>query len=246
MRAAQPKQQTSISYLVPAFNEESNLLDTIQEINSLSSIIPNYEIIIVDDGSTDSTARIISEIAANQKNVKPLYNGVNLGFGASYRVAYQYATKNFCMLVPADNAHPAHTLEPIISKLGCADIVIPFVSNPQARTKSRQIISRLFVGILNTTMGLDIPYYNGLVAHRTELLQSLQTKTSGFAYQAEILVKLIKQGATYTLVATEISERPTGRSNAFKFKNIVQVVGTIIHLIVFAKTRKFGASGAQN
>jgi glycosyltransferase involved in cell wall biosynthesis len=222
----------SISYLVPAYNEEKNLKQTVAEILGLSKRLSDYEIVIVDDGSRDSTNKIITKLKKNIEKIVHVRHEKNMGFGAAYRTAYMHSTKNYCMLVPADNSHPADTLIPIIMAAGEADIVIPYVINPEARSVFRQQLSRMFVNIVNYTMGLNIPYYNGLVCHRTALLQRVDTQTSGFAYQAEILVNMIKGGASYTTVPTNIAERQSGASSAFKIRNITQVLGTLLHLML--------------
>jgi len=220
-----------ISFLVPAFNEEKNIVATINEIAEISSEIQNYEILIVDDGSSDNTASISKKLAKKSSNIRLLTHQKNLGFGAAYKTAYSNARGKYCMLIPGDNAHPAHTVMPIIQAAGMADMIIPYVTNPGARNIGRQILSKLFVFIVNTLVGLQIPYYNGLVLHKTHLLQSLDTKTSGYAYQAEIIVKLIRSGASFCTVPTEISERSTGETKAFAPKNIIQVIRTLLHLV---------------
>ncbi|MDA8855620.1 glycosyltransferase family 2 protein [Alphaproteobacteria bacterium] len=219
-----------ISFLVPAFNEEKNIAATINEISEIASEIRNYEIVVVDDGSSDNTSTIAEELAKQSPNIYLLEHRTNMGFGAAYRTAYTNARGTYCMLIPGDNAHPAHTVMPIIQAAGKADMIIPYVTNPGARNVGRQILSKLFVFLVNTLAGLQVPYYNGLVLHKTHLLQSIDTRTSGYAYQAEIIVKLIRRGASFHTVPTEISERSIGETKAFALKNIIQVIRTLFYL----------------
>lgn len=228
----------SISYLVPAFNEVSSIEDTILEIQKLTPYFHDFEVVLVNDGSTDGTKEIVEKLANQYDFLTAIHHETNKGFGASYRTAFTNANCTYCMLVPGDNAHPSDTLVPILQSVGTADIVIPYVLNPEARSKTRQIVSSLFVLLVNLLMNLRIPYYNGLVVHRTELLKKVNPKTSGFAYQAEILVKLVKSGASYVTVPTKISERITGKTGAFTVKNVYKVLMTLLHLTrVFWLTR---------
>jgi dolichol-phosphate mannosyltransferase len=220
-----------ISYLIPAYNEEKNLHETVEEIMGLQKLFPSFEIVIVNDGSSDNTDIVSKELSDTYKFIRTVNHKKNEGFGAAYRTAFENATGKFCILVPGDNAHPGQTLIPILERAGTADIIIPFTSNPEARTYFRQKTSSLFVFIINSTMGLNIKYYNGLVLHNTELLKMVKPQTSGYAYQAEILVKLVKAGASYVEVGTRISERSSGETKAFKFRNVIRVVASLLHLI---------------
>lgn len=220
-----------ISFIVPAYNEAASIEDTFNEVLKLARFFTNYQIVMINDYSEDETPQLLNKLAASNSNVTVIHNERNKGFGASYRIGYQAASGSYCMLIPGDNSHPAETVTPIIQCMGDADIIIPYVTNPNARSKSRQFISWLFISIVNKVSGLNIPYYNGLVLHKTSLLRSVQSTTDGFAYQAEILVELITGGASYKTVATEIEERSGKGSKAFKLRNVVQVIFAILRLI---------------
>ena len=133
-------------------------------------------------------------------------------------------------MIPGDNAHPADGLLPIINEIGKEDIIIPFPENPNARSIMRRIISKVFVLIFNIWFGIKLNYYNGLVLHRTDYLKKANQKTDGFAYQAEILVKLINAGASFKEIPVKIKERETGSSRAFTFKNLRQIISCFLYL----------------
>jgi hypothetical protein len=95
------------------------------------------------------------------------------------------------------------------------------------RSRARRIVSDSFTGLVNTLFGLNLHYFNGAVIHRTRLLRQVPMKSDGFAYQAEILVRLIKAGATYVEVGCEMVERKAGSTSAFKLKNVLSVLRTI-------------------
>ena len=141
------------------------------------------------------------------------------------------------MMVPGDDAHPAHGIVPIIVRAGQADMVLPYVVNPEVRGLMRRLASRGFVWLMNRLFGLDVPYYNGLVVHRLDLLRGIEIETDSFAYQAEAIVKLLKAGASYTTVGVEISTREHGGTKAFRPSNVVNVLRALWDL-----KRRVGAS----
>lgn len=222
----------TMSFVVPALNEENAIRGAGDEIRKAADELSmDFEVVFVNDGSSDGTGRVMDEIAAADPRYRVVHHQRNRGLGAAYRSGINAATGRYVMMVPGDNAHPADGLVPILKMAGEADIVIPYVLNPEARTAKRQAVSRLFVGLLNFLFGLDVPYYNGLVIHRTELVRTLGIKTNGFGYQAEALVRLLKAGAKHVTIGTTISEREDGTTKAFHPRNFVRVGKTILHLL---------------
>ena len=221
-----------ISFVVPCYNEAENIAETVAEVESAmrDAAIARFEIIVIDDCSKDQSAAIVTTLMRDKSHLKLIRNTNNLGFGGAYKEGVRIATGTYVIMVPGDNAHPKGSILPIIAKAGEADIIIPYVTNPATRSRRRQALSRCFTGILNLLFGMRIPYFNGTVLHKTDLLRSIDINTNGFAYQAEALVKLIKHGASFAAVGVQIDESRKKRTTAFKPKNVYRVVNTIFTL----------------
>ncbi len=227
------KNKPSISIIVPCLNEEGNLKGTVESIKEAlkaADRFGGYEILIFNDGSTDGTMRVAAEIARSEKNVKVIDNPKNMGFGYNYTEGVRRASKDYTIMVPGDNEIPAEAITKIFSCVGAADIVVPFTANTEVRRFSRRVISRAFVGLINTLFGLDLVYYNGTCVIKSSLLKKCPLKTWGFAYMAAILVRLIRSGASYVEVGVDIKPRATGTSKAFAPKNVVSVGKAILTL----------------
>ena len=77
----------SISVVIPAYNEEENIQEAIIAINNyLKPRFKDYEILIVSEGSTDGTDKIVKELAVDIKNIRLLSNPNNFGFGGGLSV----------------------------------------------------------------------------------------------------------------------------------------------------------------
>lgn len=220
--------QRSLTVIVPAFNEEKNLEASVMEIlDAANKSDLSIEIIIIDDGSKDDTWHCAQKLEKSNSQVKCIKNDSNKGLGGTYKVGLAASKSEFITWVPADCSHGSDSLLDAYQAIGDADIIIPVPTNPQVRPLSRQLISRLFTAIVNGSTKLNIPYYNGLSVHKKTLLDGIKVGTDGFGFQAEIIVKLIRGGATYKLVNTHISERKGGFSKAFTLKNMLQVLKTL-------------------
>jgi hypothetical protein len=77
---------------------------------------------------------------------------------------------------------------------------------------------------VNLLFGNDARYYNGTVIHRLENLRSITVRTDSFAYQTEILVKLLRRGKSRVEVGIEIEPRGGTRSQALRVKNLASVL----------------------
>jgi glycosyltransferase involved in cell wall biosynthesis len=218
-------------FVVPCFNEEDNVEPTVGSIRAAMRGRSDYEIILVNDASTDRTLERMQALAAGDSRIHVLDNPSNLGFGGSYKRGASVATATYVMMLPGDDGFPGQSISEIIAHAGEADIIIPVITNRATRGWFRAFASRGFTALLNWMFWLDVGYYNGAVLQRNDLLRSIEIKTDSFAYQAEALVKLIARGATYKHCFVQIQERATGSSSALTLKNQIAVWKTIVHLI---------------
>jgi glycosyltransferase involved in cell wall biosynthesis len=219
-------------FVVPCFNEEDNVGPTVGSVRKAMGERNDYEIILVNDASTDHTLERMRALAANDPRIRVLNNPTNLGFGGSYKRGAGAATATYVMMLPGDDGFPGDSIAEIVGHAGEADIIIPIVTNRGARHWFRAFASKGFTTLLNWAFWLNVGYYNGAALQRNELLRTIEITTNSFAYQAEALVKLIARGATYKHCYVSIQERAAGRSSALSLKNQIAVWRTILHLLV--------------
>lgn len=222
----------TISIVIPALNEEGNIRATIDAVSCAArEFVDDYEIIVVNDGSSDRTPEIVYDCSKANPRIRMITHEKPKGFGASYNAGRRDAMMKYCMMVHGDNAFPSETLARLFQHAGKTDIVCGFIANPQARTKTRQLISALYTRILNVLFGLKLRYYNGLQIHETEWLKAQELESAGFGFQAELLIKGIGAGRSYIEVPTYHQERPGGgKTKAFRIRNVIQVVTTILSI----------------
>lgn len=222
----------TVTFVVPALNEEESIADVAQEIakSIQDSGIDGYEILFVNDCSTDNTGLIMDQLAGEDPHVRVIHNKLNLGLGGAYSEGIKSATCAYVIMIPGDNNHPAAGITPILRMAGQADIIIPYVINRRSRTAVRQFLSSVFVWVLNLLISQKIRYFNGIVMHRTDFINSIKIETGGFAYQAEAVIKLLQRGATFAEVGVIIAGDDGRGSSAFRFRNIATIVETIWRL----------------
>lgn len=109
----------SVQFIIPAYNEENSLRDTVSMVIGVADTLGSkYEIIVVNDGSSDNTALIADQLAEEYAGIRVVHHEHNKGLGAAYKSGLANTTSEYVMLVPGDNAWPAEALEVILKKRG--------------------------------------------------------------------------------------------------------------------------------
>jgi NAD(P)-dependent dehydrogenase (short-subunit alcohol dehydrogenase family) len=225
--------QRSVSVFIPALNEEENLEPTVARlIEALTVTVEDYEIIIVDDGSSDGTGAVADSLAAENSAVRVLHNPHNMGLGYCFTQGYREAGKDFFVYIPGDNTWPYRSFVELFGNLGRADVITSYALNPDVRPFGRRVISRLYTSVLNLLFGRHLQYFNGLTIYPVNFLRRNPATTFGFGFQAEVLLKALNLGLSYIEVGLPIDERAAGRSKAVSLANILSVLGTLVQVFV--------------
>jgi glycosyltransferase involved in cell wall biosynthesis len=222
----------TISLIVPALNEEAVIASVLEGISAQAEgHFRDYELIAVNDGSSDATGAIMEQFAARNPKIRVLHNQPNIGLGASFQKGLRQARHQYVMLLCGDGGLPARSLPGIFRLIGSADLIIPHMTNlRQIKSPARYLISRAYSNLLNLLFGFKLRYYNGLPVYRRSLLDAIRITSSGFGFQAEIVVKLLKSGCTYVEVGVEGAEEK-GRSIALRPRNVLSVSKTLFDLL---------------
>ncbi|MBN2459215.1 glycosyltransferase family 2 protein [Candidatus Woesearchaeota archaeon] len=222
---------SSLSIVVPAFNEEEHLEKAVAKYNRVAkSMFKDYEIIIFNDCSTDKTGKIADRIARKNSKVRVVHNKKNMGLGYNYRTGFKLAKKEYFIGLSGEGDAQEASVRRILKHAGKADLILSYINNTHDRHWMRRLLSRSFTIILNTLFGLKVKYYNGYVLHKTKILKKVRMSTNSFAYQAEIEVRLLKS-KKYTYMEVPYSTAKTVGSSMFRIKNIIGMATTVLTLL---------------
>lgn len=223
----------SVSFIVPALNEASHVENTVKTIIEAvaESQVGGYEIVLVDDGSTDGTGEIMDRLAGATSHTRAVHNQRNLGFGSAYKQGVAAARCDYVMIVAGDNIMTPASIAAVLNRLGDADIILPYMTDRHRRPFVRRIGSWAYAQVINTLFGYRIRYYNSMVPRR-ELLNRITINTSGYSLQAECIVKLLRGGATFVEVGVPhgFGVAKSG-SHAVRPKNLMNLFKSILALI---------------
>ena len=224
-----------LSFIVPCLNEEELVEKSIKEIIKAIHLVnlKDYEIIIIDDYSTDSTWEIISNLKKKNKNIKLIRNHRNLGLGYNFKKGYEISKKDNIILIPSDNSHSAKEISKIISNIGKNfDVVTTYYSNTSQRSFLRNLFTKTYTPFLNFIFGTNFKYFNGITLYNKKNLKKIKLNNNSFSYQIEIFVFLFYQKKfRYKIIPTILNDRKKG-SKAFKLKNSILVIFFILKIFL--------------
>tara|TARA_X000001036_G_scaffold57251_1_gene46976 strand:+ start:592 stop:1284 length:693 start_codon:yes stop_codon:yes gene_type:complete len=217
------------SIIVPVFNEEKTILEILKNLKDLNFTNFKKEIIIVDDGSTDNTKRILNE---NKEMYDSLYsNDLNKGKGAAVILGLKNCNGTYAVIQDADLEYDPQDLikfEKVFQKFD-ADGIIGSRFSYDKYTRSHSILNKfanflltLFFNILYNTTFTDI--YSCYFAFKKNLLNIDNLKVDGFAQHAEILTSVIKKGTKFYEVPINYDGRSFDEGKKIKFYHFVPVV----------------------
>lgn len=186
-----------ISIIIPAFNEEKRILPTLKKIyDYLSNQDYNFEIIIVDDGSTDKTVHFVKNFVGNYKPINILINDGNRGKGFTVRSGMLLANGKYIFFTDADLSTPIEELEKCLPYLrNNYDVVIGSRSLPGSNITIRQPwyrerMGKIFNFLVNMILlqGI-IDTQCGFKGFKREVVKTIFNKciVDGFSFDAEIL-----------------------------------------------------------
>jgi glycosyltransferase involved in cell wall biosynthesis len=194
--SAAEDQRGVLSVVVPCFNEQETISEIVDAV--LASEVVG-EVIVVDDGSTDGSAKILAELALDDSRVRVLTNEVNRGKGASLRRGFAEAHLPFVVVQDADLEYNPADYPRLIGPLlaGKADVV--FGSRFQGAAEHRVLffwhsLGNKFLTLLsNACTNLNLTdMETGYKAFRLDVLQRVELEESRFGVEPEITAKVAR------------------------------------------------------
>ncbi len=224
----------SVSIIVPFLNEEDNLeaaVMLIREALESSSQIGAFEIILVNDGSTDNSGTLAKRLSKRYDNILYLENEANEGIGSCYKKSLQVARYDYLTWLAADGSYIKEELRRYFDALGQGLVPISYSYGKEAiKTRSllRRIISWLYRKFIYGVFGLSgVNYINGVALYKREFLKKIPLVSNGFGITAELVLRAARSNYAFQNVKMNSVERKKGKSKIFKLKNILDLARTL-------------------
>lgn len=224
-----------VSIIIPAYNEEKAILNVITGIDeNLRFTDESYEIIVVNDGSTDNTKEILEE---NKINMKLINHEQNIGYGAAIKTGIKSAQYGTIIITDADGTYPNERIPDLIQTLeeGDFDMVVGArvgkkVKIPLIRKPGKLLITKL----ASYLAGTKIPDLNsGLRVMKKGVVEKfINILPDGFSFTSTITLALLTNGYSVKHVPINYSKRE-GKSKIKPIQDTLSFIQLIIRTVLY-------------
>ena len=221
----------SISVFFPCYNEQGNVARTVQHaLTVLENLNADFEVIIVDDGSCDATAKIADEIATQNSRVKVVHHPVNLGYGAALKSGFKAATKELVFYTDGDGQFDINELPPLLPLMAQYDIVSCYRLNRQD-SLLRKINGWGWTKLVGLLFGMKIRDIDcAFKLYKREIFDNIELSSAGALIDAEILARAVRKGYSITQKGVHHYPRAAGTQTGGSLRVILRAFKELIKL----------------
>lgn len=223
--AARPR---SVSLVVPMFNEERSvgrLLDV--AIPALDQHATAWEIILVDDASTDKTVALAEERVSREPRIRVLRHERNRGLGGSLRTGFEAARHDWILYsdcdLPWDFAETGRLFR--AAEITGADFISAYRHDRTGEGAVRSLYSFLYNGLIHAVFGIVLRDVNfSCKLFRRALLAGLRLKSEGSFVDVELLARCAARGAAIQQIGLDYFPRTRGISTLSSPRVVFQIL----------------------
>ena len=232
-----------LSVVIPAYNEESRLLSTLESVwRFLSEYGCTFEIIVVNDGSKDGTAQLVQEFAKHHDNVRLISYDINKGKGYAVKAGVLAAFGNFILLDDADGSSPIDEVVRLKEAiLNGADIAIGSRAKPDPSRTVKALAYRTYMGVTFNCIvqSLLLPgLYDtqcGFKLFKQEVAKNVfsASRINGYGFDVEILT--IDKGKHYKIEEIAINWTNVAGSKINMFCDSAKMLTEVLKIRWFSQ-----------
>ncbi len=213
-----------LSVFFPAYNDGGTIASmVIRAVQAASELTPDYEVIVVNDGSADDTADIADELARTYPRVRVVHHPVNRGYGGALQTGFRSATKDFIFYTDGDAQYdPAEMAMLWAQMTSDADLVNGYKIS-RSDPLHRIIIGRLYHHIVSVLFGLTVRDVDcDFRLMRRAIFDRIRLEKASGVICLEMMKKIQDAGFRIVEVPVHHYHRAYGRSQFFNVRRVLK------------------------
>ena len=220
---AESTNNVSISVFFPCYNEQDNVTRVVEQaVDVLEKLMADFEVIIVDDGSGDSTGKIIDELSGKNDRIKAVHHEINLGYGAALQSGFKAATKELVFYTDGDGQFDINEMPPLLELMEQCDIVSCYRLNRQDNFV-RKINAWCWTKLVCFLFGLKIRDIDcAFKLYRRVIFDNINLVSTGALIDTEILARAIRKGYRVVQRGVHHYPRPAGTQTGANLRVILR------------------------
>jgi glycosyltransferase involved in cell wall biosynthesis len=224
MTTAQLEAPSGLSVFFPAYNDSGTIASlVIRALDTASRLTPNHEVIVVNDGSTDSTAQILDSLARMYPALRVVTHRENRGYGGALRSGFSTASKEIVFYTDGDAQYDPAEMELLWAKMSSDVDLVNGYKISRSDPLHRVFIGRLYHHIVKTLFGLKVRDVDcDFRMMRRAIFERVRLEKNSGVICLEMMKKIQDAGFRIVEVPVHHYHRAYGRSQFFNFPRIVR------------------------
>ncbi len=220
----------SVSVVLPAYNEEDIIEQVVlQCAGYLEGAAPDYEIVVVNDGSRDRTGAILDALNAQNPRIRPIHQA-NKGYGGALQTGFKHATKAHVFFMDSDNQFDIREMDKLIPHLKDHDVVLGYREHRQDHL-GRKFNALGWRTLVDLLFGLGVRDIDcAFKIFRRERLMMALPESEGAMINTEMLVKLKRRDVRWVEVPVTHYPRVGGKATGANLKVIIKAFKELLRL----------------
>src|SRR4029077_8812966 len=232
MSASPAEKPAGLSVFFPAYNDSGTIASlVIRAVQAASELTPDYEVIVVNDGSADATAQIVDELARTYPRVRAVHHPTNRGYGGALQTGFRSATKDFILYTDGDAQYAVAELAYLGAKMTPdADLVNGYKIS-RSDPFHRIVIGRVYHHIVKLLFGLrvrDVACDFRLM--RRAMFEKIDPEKTSGVICLEMMKKITDARFRIVEVPVHHYHRAFGKSQFFNFRRIAKTGVDVLRL----------------
>jgi glycosyltransferase involved in cell wall biosynthesis len=238
-QATRTKTNLGLSLVLPGYNEEGSIEETVQKcLTTLSLFSDKYEVIIIDDGSTDKTGEIAERLQAENGAVRVIHNPINLGVGISLLIGFHAAKYELVLHNAMDYPFDLNDLEKILPLFPDSDVVVVARIDRSAHSLYRKLTSIVHYGLIRLLFWVRLSDFNFVQVYKKQVLDAVRVEAQSPSFVTlELLIKAKDAGFKVSEMKITFYPRKRGQAHYGKPRHIFWALADMLS---FWLKRTFG------
>jgi glycosyltransferase involved in cell wall biosynthesis len=242
---------SSLSVFFPAYNDSGTIASlVITALQAASRLTPNYEVIVVNDGSSDSTAQILDELARVYPHLKVVTHAANRGYGGALRTGFETASKEVIFYTDGDAQYDPSEVELLWPLMTPGIDLVNGYKISRSDPWHRIIIGRIYHYTVKIMFGLHVRDVDcDFRLLRRSIFDRVHLEKNSGVICLEMMKKIQDAGFTIVEVPVHHYHRAHGQSQFFNFRRVIRTgidVFKLWYALVIRQThRQVAAEGGD-
>lgn len=224
------KNLPSLTISIPAYNEEDNIRLVLENtIKNAPKYLSDFEIIIVNDGSTDKTGEIADYFSKKYKFIR-VFHQKNKGYGEAMLKGIREAKKDFVAYMPSDGQFLVEDMKYCLPLMKKADLILGARGSRADYTPYRLFLSYSYLTILKILFGINFQDVNWLNIWKTKEVHKIKINSRGIFLLAEVVIRFQKKGLKVVEAKSNYRPRKGGKAKNAKFSIALKTLADAVKL----------------